>query len=167
MSASTHARARAAEARAATPGSRRPGGPRRRRRDAWTACRTLHAVRNELVAAQLDLNAVVAGRLRWSRSSSSCSRRGSRGWPPRSRAGSPSAAAAARCAGRSTIPHLATPAPDAPDAVAEKALRKRLDDAEFEEHARASHAKDLETQAALALQAAGTDDLEQLQAGAR
>ena len=59
-------------------------------------------------------------------------------------------------------PHLATPAPDAPDAATEKALRKRLDDAAVEEHARATHATDLETQAALALQAAGADDIEEL-----
>ena len=59
-------------------------------------------------------------------------------------------------------PHLATAAVDAPDAAAEKALRKRLDDAEFEEHARAAKARDLETQAALALQVAGSDDLEAL-----
>jgi exonuclease SbcC len=59
-------------------------------------------------------------------------------------------------------PHLATAAVDAPDAAAEKALRKRLDDAEFEEHARAAKARDLETQAALALQTAGSDDLEVL-----
>ena len=37
-----------------------------------------------------------------------------------------------------------------------------LDDAEFEEHARAAKARDLETQAALALQVAGSDDLEAL-----
>ncbi len=59
-------------------------------------------------------------------------------------------------------PHLAAAVAGAPDAAAEKALRKRLDDAEFEEHARAAKARDLETRAALALQAAGSDDLEAL-----
>ncbi len=59
-----HARARAAEARAASarlPAARAARDDAVRRVD---ACRTLHAVRNDLVAAQLDLNAVVSGRLR-------------------------------------------------------------------------------------------------------
>ena len=46
--------------------------------------------------------------------------------------------AAARSAAPSTIPTWRCRAADAPDAATEKALRKRLDDAEFEEHARAS-----------------------------
>ena len=126
------------------------------------ACRHLQAVRNDLVSAQLDLNAVVSSRLRLVEELVTLQQTRLDGM-------------AAEIAGRLAVgggscpvcgsehhPHLATAAVDAPDAAAEKALRKRLDDAEFEEHARAAKARDLETQAALALQVAGSDDLEAL-----
>jgi exonuclease SbcC len=125
------------------------------------ACRTLHGVRNDLVQAQLDLNHVVSARLSLVEELVTIQQARLDGM-------------AAEIAGRLAVgggscpvcgsehhPHLATAAPDAPDAETEKALRRRLDDAEFEEHARASHAKDLETRAALALQAAGTEDLDE------
>ena len=131
----------------------------RRRLD---ACRRLQAVRNDLVSAQLDLNAVVSSRLRLVEELVTLQQARLDGM-------------AAEIAGRLAVgggscpvcgsqhhPHLAAAAADAPDAAAEKALRKRLDDAEFEEHARAVRARDLETQAALSLQAAGSDDLETL-----
>ena len=156
------ARARSAEARAATarlPAARAARDDAVRRVD---ACRTLHTVRNDLVAAQLDLNAVVSGRLRLVEELVVLQQARLEGMAAEI-ASQLAVGASCPVCGSERHPHLATPAADAPDAVAEKALRKRLDDAEFEEHARASHAKDLETQAALALQAAGTDDLEQLQ----
>ena len=156
-----HARARAAEARAASarlPAVRAARDDAVRRVD---ACRTLHAVRNDLVTAQLDLNAVVAGRLRLVEELVILQQARLEGMAAEI-ASQLAVGASCPVCGSEHHPHLATPAADAPDAVAEKALRRRLDDAEFEEHARASHAKDLETQAALALQAAGTDDLEQL-----
>ena len=59
-------------------------------------------------------------------------------------------------------PRPATPAPDAPDAAAERALRRRIADAEVETVARADRASALETQAAVAEQAAGTDDTDLL-----
>ncbi|HET9997291.1 MAG TPA: SMC family ATPase [Nocardioides sp.] len=150
-------RARAAQARLASEQAARDDA--RRRLD---ACRHLQAVRNDLVSAQLDLNAVVSSRLRLVEELVTLQQTRLDGM-------------AAEIAGRLAVgggscpvcgsehhPHLATAAVDAPDAAAEKALRKRLDDAEFEEHARAAKARDLETQAALALQTAGSDDLESL-----
>ena len=157
-----HARATAAEARAATtrlPVARAARDDAVRRVD---ACRSLHAVRNDLVAAQLDLNTVVSGRLRLVEELVMLQQARLEGMAAEIASRLAVGASCPVC-GSEHHPHLAQPAADAPDAVAEKTLRKRLDDAEFEEHARASHAKDLETQAALALQAAGTDDLEQLQ----
>ena len=158
--------------RRSVPGSSRLGRPRRgwpdeqaarddaRRR--LDACRSLQAVRNDLVSAQLDLNAVVSARLRLVEELVTLQQARLDGM-------------AAEIAGRLAVgggscpvcgsehhPHLAAAVAGAPDAAAEKALRKRLDDAEFEEHARAAKARDLETQAALALQAAGSDDLEAL-----
>ena len=150
-------RARAAQARLAS--EQAACDDARRRLD---ACRHLQAVRNDLVSAQLDLNAVVSSRLRLVEELVTLQQTRLDGM-------------AAEIAGRLAVgggscpvcgsehhPHLATAAVDAPDAMAEKALRKRLDDAEFEEHARAAKARDLETQAALALQVAGSDDLEAL-----
>ena len=149
--------ARAAQARLAS--EQATCDDARRRLD---ACRHLQAVRNDLVSAQLDLNAVVSSRLRLVEELVTLQQTRLDGM-------------AAEIAGRLAVgggscpvcgsehhPHLATAAVDAPDAAAEKALRKRLDDAEFEEHARAAKARDLETQAALALQVAGSDDLEAL-----
>jgi exonuclease SbcC len=127
------------------------------------ACRELQSVRNDLVTAQLDLNQVVSARLALVEELVTLQQARLDGM-------------AAEIAGRLAVgggscpvcgsehhPHLATPAPDAPDAASEKALRRRLDDAAAEEHARARHAADLETHAAVVLQAAGSDDLDQLQ----
>ena len=68
------------------------------------------------------------------------SRRGSTGWPPRSPSRLAVGGGAARSAAPSTTPTWPAPAPGAPDAAAEKALRRRLDDAEVERLARAEHA---------------------------
>ncbi len=127
------------------------------------ACRALHAVRNDLVTAQLDLNGVVSARLVLVEELVALQQARLDGMAAEIAVGLAAGGGSCPVCGSEHHPHLATPAPDAPDAAAEKALRKRLDDAAAEEHARAGHAKDLETQAALAFQAAGTDDLDQLQ----
>jgi exonuclease SbcC len=126
------------------------------------ACRTLHRLRNELVAAQLDLNQVVTARLAVAEELMSLQQARLEGMAAEL-AGRLAVGGACPVCGSEHHPVLAAPMPDAPDAAAEKVLRKRLVDAEFEEQARAGHAKDLELQAALALQSAGTDDLDELQ----
>jgi exonuclease SbcC len=128
-----------------------------------TACRTLHQVRNELVTAQLDLNQVVSARLVLVEELVSLQQARLDGMAAEIAGRLAVGGGSCPVCGSAHHPHLATPAPDAPDAAAEKALRRRLDDAAAEEVARAGHAKDLETQAALALQAAGSDDLDELQ----
>jgi exonuclease SbcC len=126
------------------------------------ACRTLHAVRNDLVAAQLDLNATVATRLRLVEELVALQQARLEGMAAELASSLAAGGGSCPVCGSEHHPRLAAARPDAPDAAAEKAFRKRLDDAEFEEHARAEHARDLETRAALALQAAGTDDLDEL-----
>jgi len=129
------------------------------------ACRTLHVVRNDLVAAQLDLNTVVTSRLQLAEELVSLQQARLDGMAAEIARALTVGGGSCPVCGSDHHPHLATPAPDAPDAAAEKALRKRLDDAEFEQHTRAEHARDLETRAALAEQTAGSDDLERLQHG--
>ncbi|MBF4767230.1 SMC family ATPase [Nocardioides agariphilus] len=126
------------------------------------AGRTLQAVRNELVVAQLDLNQVVTARLVLAEELVMLQQARLDGMAAEIAGRLAAGGGSCPVCGSQHHPHLATAAPGAPDAAAEKALRKRLDDAEFEQHTRASHAKDLETRAALALQAAGTDDLDAL-----
>ncbi len=128
-----------------------------------TACRALRSVRNELVTAQLDLNQVVSARLALVEELVTLQQARLDGMAAEIAGRLAVGGGSCPVCGSAHHPHLATPAPDAPDAAAEKALRRRLDDAAAEEVARAGHAKDLETRAALALQAAGSDDLEELQ----
>ena len=156
-------RVRAAEARAAATRLPVEVAARDEAARRVEACRELQSVRNDLVTAQLDLNQVVSARLVLVEELVTLQQARLEGM-------------AAEIAGRLAVgggscpvcgsqhhPHLATPAPDAPDAATEKALRRRLDDAAAEEHARARHAADLETHAAVVLQAAGSEDLDQLQ----
>lgn len=126
------------------------------------AGRTLHKVRNDLVQAQLDLNHVVSARLSLVEELVTLQQARLDGMAAEIAGQLAVGGGSCPVCGSEHHPHLATPAPDAPDAAAEKALRKRLDDAAVEEHARATHATDLETQAALALQAAGAEDVEEL-----
>ena len=60
--------------------------------------------------------------------------------------------------GSAEHPRPATPGPDAPDAAAERAARKRLDDAEAARVAHDDHVRDVGTRLALARQAAGGAD---------
>ena len=65
--------------------------------------------------------------------------------------------------GSAEHPSLAQPAPDAPDALAERAARKAVDDAEAVRHAHAGAVSDLDAQLALVRERAGhrsVDDLE-------
>lgn len=55
-------------------------------------------------------------------------------------------------------PHLAVPAADAPDAAAERAARRVVDDAEAAQHAHETRVRDLSTRLTLARDAAGAGD---------
>ena len=79
--------------------------------------------------------------------------------------GSPSAAAAARCAAPSTTPTRRPRPPTRPTPRPRRRCAAGSADAEVEELARADRARDLETQAAVAEQAAGTDDTDLLLSG--
>ncbi len=157
-------RERAAAARAATLRLPVEQAAREEAERRVRACRTLHSVRNDLVLAQLDLNRVVSGRLSLVEELVTLQQARLDGMAAEIAGKLAVGGGSCPVCGSEQHPHLAAAGPDAPDAESEKALRRRLDDAEFEEHARASHAKDLETRAALALQTAGTDDSEELQA---
>ena len=61
-------------------------------------------------------------------------------------------------------PSLARPAPGAPDAVAERAARKAVDDAEAVRHAHAAALNDLAAQIALARERSGHQSIDDLQA---
>ncbi|WP_109505709.1 AAA family ATPase [Nocardioides speluncae] len=60
--------------------------------------------------------------------------------------------------GSAEHPHLAVAAADAPDAAAERAARRVVDDAEAARHAHETRVRDLATQLALAREAAGEGD---------
>ncbi len=126
-----------------------------------TACRRLHAVREDLVAAQVDLNAAVELRLTLAEDLLTLQQARLDGMAAEIARGLAVGGSCPVC-GSEHHPHLATAAADAPDAAAEKALRRRLDDAELERLARSERARDLQTSAAVAREAAGTDDLETL-----
>ncbi len=122
---------------------------------------TLIGLRNDLVAAQLELNAAVTTCLALSEELLALRQARLDGMAAEIAQGLAAGGCCPVC-GSEHHPHPARPAPDAPDASAEKELRRRLDDAEFERQTRAERARDLETAAALSEQAAGTDDLDAL-----
>ncbi len=158
-------RSRAAEARAAAarlPADRTAREECARRLEAG---RTLLSLREEIVAAQLDLNQVVQARLTLAEELVALQQARLEGMAAEIAGRLAAGGGSCPVCGSDHHPHLATPAPAAPDATAEKVLRRRLYDAEFEQHTRATHVQDLQTQAALALQAAGTDDVDALRAG--
>jgi exonuclease SbcC len=66
--------------------------------------------------------------------------------------------------GSADHPHKASPAPGAPDAAAEKAALKLLDDAKATEHVHDQQVRDLETRLAVALHHAGSPPLDELRA---
>ena len=125
------------------------------------AGRSLLALRNELVVAQLDLNHSVAGRQALTEELLTLQQARIDGMAAEL-AGRLAVGGSCPVCGSDHHPHPATPAADAPDAAAERALRRRLADAEVETVARADRASALETQAAVAEQAAGTDDTDLL-----
>ena len=127
-----------------------------------TAGRSLLSVRNELVLAQLDLNQAVAGRQALTEELLTIQQARIDGMAAEL-AGRLAVGGSCPVCGSEHHPHPATPAPDAPDAAAEKELRRRLADAEVEAVARADRAHALETQAAVAEQVAGTDDIDLLE----
>jgi DNA repair protein SbcC/Rad50 len=126
------------------------------------AGRSLLALRNELVLAQLDLNHAVAGRQALTEELLTIQQARIDGMAAEL-AGRLAVGGSCPVCGSEHHPHPATPALDAPDAAAEKELRRRLADAEVEAVARADHANALETQAAVAEQVAGTDDVDLLE----
>ena len=125
------------------------------------AGRSLLALRNELVVAQLDLNHSVAGRQALNEELLTLQQARIDGMAAEL-AGRLAVGGSCPVCGSDHHPRPATPAADAPDAAAERALRRRLADAEVETVARADRASALETQAAVAEQAAGTDDTDLL-----
>jgi len=147
-------------AAAARPGLRDQVAQARARLDAGTA---LVDLRNNLVAAQLELNAAVAVCLTLSEDLLALQQARLDGMAAEIASGLAVGACCPVC-GSAEHPQPARPASGAPDAAAERELRRRLDDAEFERHTRAERARDLQTQASVAEHAAGTDDLVALEA---
>ena len=155
-------RRRAATARAAAsrlPEAEQAAADAERR---LAAGRSLLALRNELVVAQLDLNHSVAGRQALTEELLTLQQARIEGMAAEL-AGRLAVGGSCPVCGSDHHPRPATPAADAPDAAAERALRGRLADAEVETVARADRASALETQAAVAEQAAGTDDTDLLE----
>jgi DNA repair protein SbcC/Rad50 len=125
------------------------------------AGRTLHRIRNDLVVAQLDLNEAVAVCLGLQEELVALQQARLDGMAAEI-ASSLAVGGSCPVCGSEHHPQLASAAPGAPDAHDEKTLRRRIADAEVVRLARAEHARDLGTQAAVVEQAAGTDDTELL-----
>ena len=126
------------------------------------AGRTLHRIRNDLVVAQLDLNEAVAVCLGLQEELVAMQQARLDGMAAEIASSLAVGGGSCPVCGSEHHPQLASAAPGAPDAHDEKTLRRRIADAEVVRLARAEHARDLGTQAAVVEQAAGTDDTELL-----
>ena len=126
------------------------------------AGRTLHRIRNDLVVAQLDLNEAVAVCLGLQEELVAMQQARLDGMAAEIASSLAVGGGSCPVCGSEHHPQLASAAPGAPDADDEKTLRRRIADAEVVRLARAEHARDLGTQAAVVEQAAGTDDTDLL-----
>ena len=117
------ARLRAARADAADAAARLPeaGAAVAAATERVVACRRLHAVRNDLVAAQLDLNTVVTLSLGLAEELVALHQARVEGMAAEIAHGLAVAGGSCPVCGSEHHPHLAQPAPDAPDAADERA----------------------------------------------
>ncbi len=122
------------------------------------AGRSLHRIRNDLVVAQLDLNEAVAVCLGLQEELVALQQARLDGMAAEIASSLAVGGGSCPVCGSEHHPQLASAVPGAPDAHDEKTLRRRIADAEVVRLARAEHARDLSTRAAVVEQAAGTDD---------